>query len=350
MTVNSQQILIIGPSTKRKGGIATVLEKYKENYDFLYFTSTFFQKTTFSFLFFPERIVSLLIYLSMHPRIMIVHIHSSSDGSFIRKYILYKIARLFNKKIVFHIHSGRFIAFYDKSNAFIKRAIEECLNNSDSLVVLSKSWKEVYLKKFKPKKINIVPNLINYPNNIIKPKNERSKIKIIFLGKIFEAKGIYHLLDTIIEHYDDFSENVSFIIAGNGEEERTRKYKLKDTKDIINFTGWVGPKEKNKILGESDILILPSFSEGLPVSILEAMSFKLPIIATPVGGIPEIVKHNINGKVIKVADNEEIYQSILFYIENKEMISIHGMKSYEMVKQHFPENVEKKLMKIYCSL
>ena len=350
MNKGFENVLTVGPGLKRKGGIASVLKKYREYYKAPYFSSTFFQKTLFSFLFFPERIISFLSVLAFNSKIEIVHIHTSSEGSFYRKYVLLRIARLFKKKVVIHIHSGRFLQFYLSSNKFVKKAINNSINNADCLAVLSQSWEKKYRNSFSPCKVDVIPNLISKPIDSDNNAAKNSKIKIIYLGKIFQAKGIYDLLDCIFENYQYYYENVSFAIAGNGEEEKTRIYREKDTKGIIDFTGWINDEQKNKLLKESDILILPSYSEGLPVSILEAMSFKMPIIASPVGGIPEIVSNNVNGKFVTPGNKKEIHDAISYYINNKHMIKEHGLNSYKKVKPHFPENVKKALLNIYQSL
>lgn len=345
-----EKVLTVGPSVKRQGGIASVLSKYKENYNVPYFSSTFFQKTIFSFLFFPERVISFFLILLFNSKIESVHIHTSSEGSFLRKYLLIKIARLFKKKIVFHIHSGRFLEFYNRSNNIVKNAIEDCINNSDCLAVLSNSWKEKYEKIFNPQKVTVVPNLIPKPLEEAKNFNTTPHIKIIYLGKIFAAKGIFDLLDVIKGNYDDLSNKASFIIAGSGEEEKTHIYKKIDKYNIINFTGWVDPEEKKNLLSTSDILVLPSYSEGLPVSILEAMSYKMPIIATPVGGIPEIVENETNGRLITPGNKTELFESIMYYINDKRLIKEHGLNSYKKIEPHFPENVGKILLGIYQNI
>ena len=347
-----ENILIVCPSTERKGGIASVLKKYKNNFDLVYFSSTHFQSSFLSFLFLPERLLSFILVLFFNKKIKVVHIHGSSQGSFMRKVIFYKLAKWFNKKVVYHIHSGRFINFYKNSNATTKKAIKYVINTTDVLVVLSKSWAGQYKNLFNPKAIDVIPNMISKPQTEVvrQLKKSNEKIHVVFLGKIFKPKGIYDLLDCIIENYDAFKATTTFTIAGNGEEDQTQKYREQDTDQIINFTGWIDQEEKDKILSESDILILPSYSEGLPVSILEAMSYKMAIIATPVGGVPDIVENNVNGILFEPGNKTAIFNTLTQYIENKKLIIEQGEKSYKKVINHFPENVRKDLIRIYNSI
>lgn len=100
----------------------------------------------------------------------------------------------------------------------------------------------------------------------------------------------------------------------------------------------------------ADIYILPSYNEGLPIAILEAMSYTHPIISTPVGGIPEVVKDHQNGILVEPGNLEQIKEALLFFIKHPEVIESYGQKSYEIVQPYFPENVFLQLKKIYYDL
>ena len=96
--------------------------------------------------------------------------------------------------------------------------------------------------------------------------------------------------------------------------------------------------------------ILPSYNEGLPIAILEAMSYKHPVISTPVGGIPEVIENGENGLLVKPGDTAAIADAVRFYIINKEKIAEHGAHAYEIVKDFFPEKVFSDLDGIYQAL
>lgn len=348
--MNLNNVLIISPNPNRKGGIASVVKIYKEQFNLKVFASTKFQSTAFSFLFLFERLISFLLFLLRDKSVKIVHIHSSSEGSFYRKYFFYKISKLFKKKVIFHIHSGRFHNFYNDSNKFIKSLIEEVIDNSDALIVLSKHWESYFKKTFKNKNVYIVHNIVEKPVTTKKTYMKAGEINILYLGKIFKEKGIYELLDCIVENYKLLSPKIRLVVAGKGDEEYTKKYRDIDTKKIISFPGWIGKEEKIKALKNTDILILPSYNEGLPVSILEAMSYKLPIIATPVGGIPEVLLNKVNGLIIQPKSVEAIKEAITYYIDNPEDIAKHGDASFNMIQGYFPSEVKKSLVSIYTSV
>jgi len=120
--------------------------------------------------------------------------------------------------------------------------------------------------------------------------------------------------------------------------------------DEVTYLGWVKGDEKQELLEKCDVVILPSYFEGMPISLLEGMSFGKPIISTRIKGISDILEHNKNGLLINTGDIDSIARAIEYYIDNKNMIKIHGDESYNIVKNYFPEVVFKQLSQLYNSI
>jgi glycosyltransferase involved in cell wall biosynthesis len=123
-----------------------------------------------------------------------------------------------------------------------------------------------------------------------------------------------------------------------------------DLGQLVEFVGWVGGEKKTHLLQQCDVLILPSYNEGLPISILEGMSYRMPIISTPVGGIPEIITTNVNGVLVTPGNCDEIFAAIMRYISDRSLIATEGQKSAEMVGEYYPEAVQRHLEQIYSKL
>ena len=98
----------------------------------------------------------------------------------------------------------------------------------------------------------------------------------------------------------------------------------------VKFEGWVGGEKKIHLLNWADVYILPSFNEGLTISILEALSYNCPIISTPVGGIPEVVTED-NGILVEPGNTKQIAEAIHNYVEHPEIVKSHGAISGEIV-------------------
>lgn len=141
------------------------------------------------------------------------------------------------------------------------------------------------------------------------------------------------------------------MIGGDGEIDKVKQYiKENNLDDIAEYIGWVSGEEKNKLLNEVDVFILPSYNEGLPISILEAMSYNLPIVSTNVGGIPEILKNEYNGYLINPGDLEALENAISILINNSSQRKLQGIRSGEIVKSFLPEMVIRQLDCLYKEL
>lgn len=140
------------------------------------------------------------------------------------------------------------------------------------------------------------------------PKNTTPSL--LFLGWLEREKGIHELLDATL----DLSYKYKFhlIIAGKGHaEEQARNFvQNHNLQKIIEFVGWVEGQEKEKLLSKSDILILPSWAEGFPNAIIEAMSAKLAVIVTTVGMIPDLIENNRQALLIPPKNKEELKLAI----------------------------------------
>lgn len=342
-----KKVLFIGPNYTRKGGIASVIATYKKYIThFNFFTSIYFNNKILNLIFFPLVILKYFIYLFINNKIKIVHIQGSSKGSFFRKYFIFLISILFNKKIVYHIHSSYYLKFYDNSNKIIKKLINHFIYKSDAIILLSCEWKSLFEKKFPNKTFYVLNNIVK--NKELIQRSNIDKIKLVFLGRIGFNKGIFDVLKAIRDNKEFYREKLLLSIGGDGDTSKLLNFiKTNGLNDIIKFHGWIDSREKDSILLNSNIMILPSYNEGLPISLLEGLSYSLPLISTHVGGIPQILHDYKNGIVVQPGDVSQIHNAIKFYIDNKHLVNIHGDFSHSISKKFSPENVFSNLKMIY---
>jgi glycosyltransferase involved in cell wall biosynthesis len=343
----SDKVLTISTSREEnKGGIATfvnVLSGYYESFN--YVASTCSKNPIVMFCYFAACVFQLLYYILIR-KIKIVHLHGASYGSFLRKMIIIHICHLLNVKIVYHIHGGGFKLFYKKYNK--QNIIKKTINKANLLICLSDSWKYFLSSVIDEKKIYVVNNMVDKPEFVKKYSSNRSIIQFLFLGRIGENKGIFDLLEVIKDNKEYLNNKFLLYIGGDGETDKLIEFVAKSgLQHLVNFEGWVSGEKKKELLSICDVYILPSYIEGLPVSILEAMSYGMPIISTTVGGIPEVVSNKENGFLMEPGDKQSIKDGIKYFIDAPQEIEVMGRKSLAIVTNFYPENVIAKLSSIY---
>jgi glycosyltransferase involved in cell wall biosynthesis len=349
----SSKILTVGPDYRHhRGGVGAVIEVYSKYYQVFNFIASYKVGSSFyKIIVFFLSTIKLTSTLIFKREIKIVHIHGASFGSFYRKFIVFLISKyLFGKKVVYHVHGGGFPVFYNKSDIFSKRLIRSFLANADVVICLSQSWNYYFTTNLRIKKLVILPNIIDLPekiSNIVKS----DITTFLFFGLICKEKGIFDLVKVIAGNKDKYKNKIKLLIGGNGEiqylKELIQRYQIEE---MVEFMGWVVNDEKKRVLNNSDVFILPSYNEGVPISILEAMSYGKAIIATNVGGIPEIVKLNWNGLMIEPGKPDQIEQAIDSLLKNPKLIKEFGENSEQMVQKHLPHSVIMELEAIYKSI
>lgn len=327
-------VLIIGPLSPAVGGITTFISdilnsNLKNNFELTPFATnrprnkdsnvsikyliTCIIYTTYHLLIFP------IILLIKKPDI--IHIHTPSYWSFLENSYYVLVSKLFKKKVILHIHGGAFDHFYLNSSHVMKFYIKYIMSLSNRVVSLSEGWKSFFVVKIglDENLVSIIRNGVIFTNYNIsqEPKVKNGKFTVLFIGGTdAKRKGIYDIIKAIpyvIEAYPD----VIFSFIGDIHLENSSNM-LKDLKikDHIRILGQVSEIDKIKMLNFSDLFILPSYAEGLPITILEAMAAGLPVISTTVGAIPEVIKDGVNGYLINPGDYEALAKNILILIKD----------------------------------
>lgn len=344
--MTSKNVLTIGPHINEKGGISQVIKTYSSFFSPFHIISTSKKgNTCLKVIFLTFAIIKCATILTFNPNIKIVHIHTASDNSFKRKTIFIAIAKFFRKKIILHIHGGNFKNFYSTN----PKRISYILQKADLIIALSNGWKQFFISNCHCKNVTVLNNPIEKPHDI--KCQPHKKTTILFLGKVSKEKGIYDLIEVVNVLIKENKLNISLQICGNDDNnilsKLINKYNLKND---VEVEGWVEGFKKSSLLANADIFILPSYIEGLPICILEAMSYKKPIITTPVGGIPEIITHDKNGILVPPGDKNALAKAIITLYSDPDKCQLIGNAGYETSKAFWSDNIKKELFKIYETL
>jgi glycosyltransferase involved in cell wall biosynthesis len=265
---------------------------------------------SYSFFFILKFIAILL-----RKHICIVHLHTIAYTSFWEKCPYILLAKLFRIRIVMHVHAPQFHDFYYGSNRMIRRLIRYFFSRCDAVVVLSDSWQKFFREFVDEKLLHIVPNGIDLAQ--YQPLEKYQEPTVVYLGELSQRKGIYDLLRAAVI-IQSHGLAVRYHIIGPGEIDIATE--VAQRLSIDNDMVFLGPKtgyEKSQLLGQSWLLVLPSYAEGLPIAVLEGMACGLPIVSTTVGGIPELIKNDVNGYLVKPGDVRELSDCIVKILNDR---------------------------------
>jgi glycosyltransferase involved in cell wall biosynthesis len=253
-------------------------------------------------LFFLAALVRLSVACSLG-RASLVHVHMAEYGSVARKGIITALVRLFGVPVVLHLHGANFREQCERASPWERRLLRRTLGMANEIVVLGEYWRDFIIDFLGPgmPTVTILVNAVEGPAQV--PERPASgPARILFLGRVGERKGTGELLEALASAPCRDRDWIA-VIAGDGEVEAFRaKADALGLSDRVTFPGWSDESRSRELLAQSDMFVLPSRNEGLPVAIVEAMAYGLPVIATPVGSVPTAIDHGISGLLVPPGD------------------------------------------------
>lgn len=303
---NNKIIVMVGTSPVGRGGIASVVQGYEAagllaKWQVRYLT-THIQKSGLSKLWTALSAIGQLLGLLLARRVALVHVHMSTGASTWRKSIFIVSSLAFQVPCLIHMHGGDYVQFFNNHcNRTKQRFIRWLLTQAKAVIVLSPGWRADIGAIAPDAKTTVIYNSVALPRfEQARPIGRAGgTCSILFLGRISEAKGAFDLIRAAALVQGDFK----LTLCGPGDIERATELvtELK-LNSKVEFAGWVAGAAKDQLLANANIFVLPSHYEGVPMAILEAMAWALPIVATAVGGIPDVVSDGVEGLLVKPED------------------------------------------------
>lgn len=338
------RVLFIGPSLNGGGGMAALLKAYRRVLPVFHFSATNSPKGTLRG-FIPLILTMLRLPVERLRGRRIAHIHYTVKRSWPRKWMLGKWASLLGYRVVMHCHSGAMANFCRKRG---ERRIGHILNGFDHSVVLSQGWKKYFTDTLGVDNVTAIPNIIEpIAPSPTPPVDDKHPFTFLFLGTITENKGIFELLEAC----GRLTGNWRLLVGGTGDMDRfNADLDRLNISDKVEYLGWVGGPHKDEAFARTHALILPSHYEGLPMSILEALSLKRGVIATPVGAITEVIENNESGQIVEIKNIDQIARAMQNYIDFPNTAQQHGTKGSKITSHFTPEAIITLLKEVYKTL
>ena len=280
------------------------------------------------------------------------HIHFSSRGSFQRKRLVADRLSKLATPYVLHAHSGGFDVYYERTSQKNKERIVKFINSPVGFISLAHFWQAFYERLMTPPKpkLYVMPNPVVLPE-VVPEREGNSCLRLIFLGRMGEHKGSDRVLRAMAQLPAPVRNRVEAWFAGDGDIEGMHRLAQElGLEGQVYISGWIGVEERNRWLAEADCLILPSRAEGMPMTILEALAWGLPVISSPVGGIPEVVRQGQEGIFVESDDISAISEAIRFMVEHPEERLRMGHNARQRAHEFALPEYRRKLRDIYVEL
>jgi len=235
-------------------------------------------------------------------------------------YIL--VAKIFRKPVTLH-YLGAFDKYYESVGFLHKFLIRASLKLPDMLFLLSDKVRLIMQEFVEPSKLLVLPSSVDTEwfssqNRVFPEVSE--EIKLLFIGGLDPfRKGIYDLLQAFSKVAASFPKATLVLTGGDSFIEVKSKWESMKLSDRIDFLGWIDDADLPNLYSTCDVLILPSYNEGLPYVIIEALSSGLPIVASDVGGIAEVVTNAENGFIIQPGDLQSLTLSLSKLLSDKSL-------------------------------
>jgi glycosyltransferase involved in cell wall biosynthesis len=277
------------------------------------------------------RVCVTLISLRLAHAVDVAHVNLSSHGSTLRKGAVVAVCRLAGIPVVLHLHACSYPEFFERLSMPAQQAVRRIFSSAASVVVLSNSWRRYVCDTLhvSPERVTVLPNAA--PGALgTKPVQRLATepARLVFLGRLGTRKGVPELLEALAgSRMRDQNWFATFAGDGDVEGYRQRAAEL----GIVNrtcFTGWLSATESSALLSRAHVLILPSHAEGSPMSVIEAFAHAVPVVATPVGGVPEVVVDSVNGMLTTPGDPDALADSLTQLLGDEQMRQEMGRRAH----------------------
>lgn len=329
-------VVIVGPAPGQAGGISSVMsylnEKTKTDRDLNIIFLDTMRKARWSiakFICVAIKAVWIISVSKMASRPVVFHLNVSIAGSTYRKWFMSRLCRLFSTPYIVHLHGGRYPTFFAKSGPITRRLVIALFSSAERTIVLGKIWREYVVEELAVDELRVAiiangtPLL---PSTAILDVDTQKRVRLVFSGRISDQKGVPELLQAADRVYERF-QGFELVLMGDSRDEdlldqvRARPYCI--------LTGWLTHESLIRELALSDIFVLPSHDEGLPMAMIEAMSLAIPVVVTTVGAIPDVIEHGSEGFLVPPGDVEALTAAVDSLVRDGSLREEMGKKAYE---------------------
>jgi glycosyltransferase involved in cell wall biosynthesis len=263
--------------------------------------------------FFLTVAVGRILLEAARGRLAVVHLNLAERGSVYRKAVLLGATKLAGGQVLLHLHAAQIVQFHGSMGRIGKALLRWMFHSADHCVVLGDVWRRWVINTFgvPPNQVGIIYNGV--PATVMPPRapSRDGHFRLLFVGNLLERKGVKDLLRAFASPAIQASDILLTMVGGGPIDTYRAMATELGVADRITFTGWISQRDTRALIVNSDALILPSYDEGLPLVILEALASRTPVICTPVGSVPEVLADRQTALFVSPGDQAGIASAIL---------------------------------------
>lgn len=280
--------------------------------------------------------------------VSVLHMHTSIKWTLLKDmFIARSVRKVFKGKMVLSIHFAEMKKILYKNKILAKYQLDTMKKCFDKIIFLSKeTQKEFVAAGVEESKTEVLYTFHNFDYDAPIIKDDKEPLQLLFVGSIDKRKGILDLLN-VLKNIDKnaFKLHICGQLTDNTIKEEYETL-LKELDDSAIFHGYVSGDKKEEIFKNADVLVLPSYGEGMPIVIMEALAAGCAVISTTVGAIPEIILEK-NGRLINPGDRAALETAIIAYVKDRATLNNVKITNYEYGKKFNLENNIVSLCEIY---
>lgn len=344
--MNRRKIVVFGPSLDAMSGVSThvrmlLTSDLPQDYELLHFqvgSEGRRENTLAKLLRFTLSPLQLALFL-LRTGAEVVHLNASLDPKAYWRDLAYSIvARLLGRRVVNQIHGGAMPQDFFRGNALLTWVLRRFLVSSDVVTVLSSAELTAYRAFDARINVRLIPNAID-PAGLAdqaRPYNTDRPLKLVYIGRIVRAKGLFEVIEALTE-LKRAGREFELSIAGEGADrtELMTVSKKAGLQDRVRFRGRVFAAEKCRLWLDSDLFVFPSYSEGLPYSLLEAMAAGCVPITTPVAAIPDVMQDGEQGLFVPAKDAVALASAVAALDDDRERLTRMAMAARRRVLERY---------------
>ena len=267
-----------------------------------------------------------------------VIIFCGAGKSFYERICIAALAKIFKVRTLFLIRDGWFLEQVLESSRLKRRFIRRLLQIPYRIGGSGSKWIEMYEDiGVDLEKTVLIRNWLPIdfsPSAKVFVNSEARNVRFVFVGWLIEEKGIYELLEAISNLYEHYDFQFTFVGGGTLFDSVKEYVAILHKPQRIRVMGWLSREELHQCLSDSDVFILPSYAEGFPNSLIEAMALGLPAICTDVGGVSDTLIDEETGFLIEPRCSHSLQTAMKKYLDEPELISRHSKAAYEMILEN----------------